>query len=239
MTLARKLLAAAPAAAGTFEFWDPSSAGGGWTWDHAYDAAGPNMSAVYSDTDPVTGDWLAEVGTLDLTRSGGGTLTYQATGLGGRPAIDFDGTGYFDGDAGAAISQPHSIVSVIDRDSGAPAYITDGSTAINQHVTGADSGGFWRVSCDVNLRGATADTDLHLMVTVGNGASSLIRVDGTTQSTGDAGSDGLRPLAVGARYDGADRWNGRIAAIGIYEGIITAASGFATWEAACITHYGI
>lgn len=122
--------------------------------------------------------------------------TNQRT-VNGRNVINFWGTTQFMDTASFTIAQPITTFTVVVAD------VAAGKMSILSRVN--DAGDWWRVQknadgkwelwAGVALIGPSADTSLHRFTTVANGASSLLRIDGS-QTSGNAGtygiSDGVR-----------------------------------------------
>jgi hypothetical protein len=242
VTLARKLLAAAPAAAGGF---DPET---DITWHSLFWAEGTDFVAQgYSDTDPV-GTVPNETGESDATSTTTARPLYTASSatLNNKPALSWTQPKYSRTAAFSVAPSYTSGVSIVIIgfvNWNSTAFLVDGIAASNRNgIYQADAAtDAWALYAGTASLGTASDSSPHLFVgkfsTSGN---DLLRVDGGTVHDAEAGSQTLTGLTLGAHATlntlGA---NGDIALVGVYEGDIEADGSWSSFETWAETHYGL
>lgn len=150
--------------------------------------------------------WYDESGeNNDLT--GGNAPTLQTNIVNGRPVVRFDGTDDYL-TVTLAATQPFTVIIVAKHVSGAvdaDEIMGGGFTAAPAaagalYATNAATDTFdWSTGSAVSP--GNLDASFHIHGTVVNGASSTLRLDGTS-STGDLGSNDMAAFALGAGSDG-------------------------------------
>lgn len=202
--------------------FSPLSISGLAVWYDASDAA------TITDTGGLVDSWADKSGN---SRTLTGTLTARPT-TGTRTqnslnVLDFDGSNDYLG-ASSAFTQGTSdtVFIVCLNDDGADAttqfsYMADSATSHTR--LGKASTNAWRINSGATLDGGTPNTSAHLMVGVFNGASSELRLDGASLTSGDAGSNStsLAPH-VGRNRNGSQYWDGWIAEILHYDSVLSA-----------------
>lgn len=143
----------------------------------------------------------------------------------GIPSIKFDGTNdfleratYTQGD----LSQPNIAFTVAKL----RVYVNDNQKIFDGHLNTArnmlflqNTGGgrFGYFAGNVRNTGESGDANQHLFTAFYSGSSSFLRVDGTQKDTGNAGSQGMQGINIGANHDSASNfWDGDIQEIIIY-----------------------
>ncbi len=211
------------------------------TWAAAYFAEDPDWTPP-ADGGAVS-QWDDGSGNARHVSQGTGTArpTYRASvaALNGKPAVQWDGTSdVLSSSTFTAVTQPWSWVIVADA---------TGAAAVRRAVS--NNGGTSWVRRDVttddltvnpgtsNVTAAGTLTGAHLLIGVGNGASSAAILDGTS-TTGGSGTATWTIVHLGASSAATEVWAGHIAFAGLYSGDITGNAKYAdlkTWVAA---HYG-
>ena len=145
--------------------------------------------------------------------------------VGSRASFKFDGSNdslsratYTQGE----LSQPNTFFSVAELD----AYIDGNQKIYDSHenpernmlqLNTAGNGQFAHFAGTVAATGEDADADRHLFTSLINGASSDLRIDGTSKTTANTGSRGMIGIAIGANYNRLTNfWDGDIQEIIIY-----------------------
>jgi len=150
---------------------------------------------------------------------------YVASAQNGHAAAVFNGTSqYLQGafTIGGAVSQPVNVLAVAQL-TAAPSEnavrkIFDGNDSTNRMLTGklnAASSYVHHMYAGVSLLSTVAaDGACHIWTTAFNGGSSVLRRDGVSIDSGNAGTANLDGITMGANYTGAaDFWQGPIAAV--------------------------
>lgn len=196
-------------------------------WSYSWLADDLAPGAVSSWVDGQAGKTLAQA------TSGKQPVKAATTGPNSQPGVTFDGTNdYLQTSDVPIVSQPDTIIFVA-RSAGGGTEVLDGRSG--RQVFKTDP--FMYAGSVLN--GATfAGTD-HALLLFFNGATSVLRQDGT-ETTGNAGSSNLQGLTVGAFYDGTQRFlNGVVTAIGIVSGDARANGSFAALQAYVSTKWGL
>lgn len=170
---------------------------------------------------------------------------YQVSGLNGRQCVRFDDSKFMSTDLFAVVPQPYTFVVVGFNDDIGTGTFIDGGTGsqrgLIKQVGGALGTGYWRLYGGLILDSApgTADYIPHLFVGVLNGAASYLEVDGARIFTGNAGTDPLQGLTIGAGYLGVgDFLTGGVGFAGLIASVITPADN-TTLKAWVTSEYGI
>lgn len=166
---------------------------------------------------------LSSVGKNATQATGAAQPLYRASYTNGRPAIDFDGTNDVMATASYTQAVPWTIYAVATYEISTATQIMAGHGAPVQFGRiGVNAQ--WSANAGAVLGTLAVNTSPHVFSTVFNGASSLVSVDGTTQS-GDSGANlwSGRPMRLGS-YDAASSWfNGGISCLLHYAGAHTTA----------------
>lgn len=180
-----------------------------------------------ADADPV-GTWA------DL--SGNGNDATQATAakkpvykvniLNGRPVVRFDGTDDELRTGDLALSQPNTLVLVgkvsiaLTADQG----LFDGQGTSRHLLAADDPSDDWRIFAGNLLASANAvDTSFHVFTAIYDGASSLLRKEGTQILSGNAGAQALGVATIGALAASVNFLNGDIAEVIVYNRALSTA----------------
>lgn len=146
--------------------------------------------------------------------------TWQSAGVNGRPAVRFTlaSSQYMATASWTELAQPNTVVVVASIS--ASSYICDGIADGYRHAIFAISGmsifAGSSVSGSVSMPAAAS-----VWTGVYNGASSLLRRNGTTVASGNAGTNGLTGLTIGSRFNGAQNSNDYICEVLVYDRLLT------------------
>lgn len=218
-------------------------------WTHAYWAEGPEFVALGLSDGGAVGTWPDEIGTADLTQATAGLRpTYRTAGtINSVPAVRGDGTQYYRDTASMSMSQGHSTVVITRLTSvaGTWATIIDGTPA-NRAWVAVRTGGTLGWNLYAGGGNPTAGTPVantsYLLVTLFNGASSVLDINGTQVVAGDPGGNARggvslfnsssalgRPAAVSAD----------IAFVGLFSGDARTDPKWSQFKTWVTSHYGI
>ena len=145
--------------------------------------------------------------------------------VGGRASFKFDGSSDFlerETYTQGSLSQPNTFFSVAELDAYADENrkVYDGhvSTARNMlQLNTAGNGQFAHFAGTVAATGEDADADRHLFTSLINGASSDLRIDGTSKTTANTASQAMTGIVIGANnVPTSNFWDGDIQEIIIY-----------------------
>jgi hypothetical protein len=147
---------------------------------------------------------------------------YTLAGRNGRNILTFDGTNDTLATASFTLNQPSTVFAAA-RAAANSSQIFDGfgSTRASINRRGA---GQWTAFGGAELIGSAADSNWSVLSANLNGASSVLRVNGSQQASGNAGTQNLTAgLSIGT-YNGLNTpLNGNIGEILLYSGTLTAA----------------
>jgi hypothetical protein len=190
---------------------------GGW-----YDPS--DLSTMFQDTaatTPVTaaGQSVARIN----DKSGNGNHLTQATAAnqptlqqdaGGRYYLDFDGTNDFMDSAGpATMAQANVVAGAVWFDGLSAQHVFDGIGAAARNAILIDAAGnplLYAGAGPFAGGAALAINTPYVIEGEFNGASSVMRINGTAGSTVNAGAQGLDRFRVGAFASGTAHLNGRV-----------------------------
>lgn len=172
---------------------------------------------------------------------------YRATGLNGKPALEFDGSN--DNLAktfGTTYAQPNTLFVVMKVPSGGiPASgqfpWVDGSLSTNRHWLGSTSLsapktlGIW--AGDPFLKGTETAEGTYIFRSVYNGASSSLHDSGGLRASGTTSTGGLSGITLGSRYDNAQYTKSLIAEVIGYNRVLTSGE-IADVEGYLLAKYG-
>jgi hypothetical protein len=191
----------------------------------------------------VTGTGIGSAGLTWFARAGGASMTqstaanqptYQASSIGGKPALRFDGsTDSIAAATGTARAQPHTVVIVAKLNT-APAAGTLWQPVDFSNPQVLVNGTQWSLwEGTTNINGGTANTTATVITAIGNGASSAIYKDGTLVASGNPGTGSSSgTLTLGTWTGGA----GRFAPIDIAE-VLWFSTGLTPAERATVHTY--
>ena len=121
----------------------------------------------------------------------------------------------------SSISQPNTIIIVLEQDLTQSASFFDGSTAAARNLGGTLTTTY-RMLSDTTITGGTTDTDPHILRFLFNGASSTLHVDGVGVISGNSGAEGIAGFTVGNNYPFTGNFTGAIAEVIVVDGTLTA-----------------
>ena len=227
-----------------------AAAGGGFDpiadvgWTHAYWAEGTEFVALgYADTDAIT-SWPDEVGTENLAQSVA-SITYRAaSAINSQPAL-LSGlsSARLTKTFASAITQPLTVVVIAEFDpaEGSFATLFDGPPGGSAITIYDNNNSTMSMEAGAMVGGGAQDANPHIFVAYFNGASSTLVRDGTTQISGNAGTNSLQGLSLFVNKDGSNDTDisGPIAFVGLFSGDVTGDAGWADFESWAGTHYGL
>lgn len=171
------------------------------------------------------------------------TYTESLAGLNNRPAVVFDGSAILQSSVKFNVgAQPVSYVVITYVDAAAATRtILDSQTVFDTcrfSLNGSDA--MQLLASTSTTTQTVSEGAAHCLTATFNGASSFTTYDGVASTTVNPGTNyttsGIR---LGAAYNGAQKYSGKIAFVGIYAGDITADpnwTNFKFWATLC---YGI
>ena len=197
-------------------------------WLDATDVDGDGTPDTTADGTEVT-LWIDKSG-LGNDATATGILTYDTTGLNGRPAVTFDGSAYFTTASGGERLNDAFTMFVVFENDGLNQYDTSvewGNEAGGQRrgmMRWPNNGGiltFNGYAADVNSASpVAADQNYIAVITKATKLNGLITVynNGTQVASGTAPLNDFVSAAIkiGANNDGNEQWNGHIAEVLIY-----------------------
>jgi len=167
--------------------------------------------------------WYDQFGSNDATQTSASSqpkIWDASTGLvteNGKPAFDFDGTDYLD-NISLVIPQPSTYFIVYRYDNVTDFDKTDIIDGIvSRNLIDITTGGFHRIFGGTNFISSLPATTLHeLSYNLFNSISSQKAINGGVIQTGDAGTDQLEGLLIGARNGLGAKFDGTIQELIIY-----------------------
>lgn len=173
----------------------------------------------YVDSDPI-GTLTDQTGNgRDATSTGTARPLYR-TDL-GFPVARFNGSNVLQTATFTPVAQPSTYVCLVKTSGGTGARAIVTSTASNYQAIYHQST-TWRSYAGSVLTGPAFSTSWAVVVSVFNGASSKIYVNGGTASTGNPGAGDVEGFIVGGIS--SQRWLGDTNFIGMYRGILPTAN---------------
>jgi len=175
---------------------------------HQYDASTLSLS----DGDSVS-SWTDSIGTADASAVGG--PTFQDNSLNGLPVVDFDGDDSFD--ASFSLSQPYSMTVVVELDIADGSYLWSSDTGgSHPHLQNLDSSTIrWDAGSQLDFNVNDYTGNYIIFTSIYNGSNSVLRRNGSSVGTGNAGTDGISSnFHIGERR--GSKMNGRIAELVVY-----------------------
>lgn len=208
-----------------------------WAGDPSWVNPGDGNAVASMRNDTGGGDPAQATGALRPT------FRASVAAYNNKPTVEFGGTQYLDFDI-ANLGQPYSLV-VVGNTAGANALaeriVGVGSNAGNG--VGDSSANAWAATFGTTISGGTCDSNPHLFRGYANGASSALGIDGTTIATGNAGTNTLTRLTLGAGSNAVPAFaanvTGHLAFAGIANGDVTTQTGWAAFKAWVAAHYGL
>ena len=219
--------------------YNPSDYGTVWGW---YDAT---QETAYSDTNsvPTLQDFSGN-GRNVTQGTGTAQAIYNTSVQNGNSVFTFDGGDYYQPSSDQRdLAQVNTIVFVCSADLASPTtnqFLCDGrgSSARNAVYTRDSASDNFALfaGTEANARGYT--TDPVILTCVFNGNSSFIRLNGSQSGNVAAGSQGLDPITIGARFNGVEGWNGWIGEVVVYDDSLTSTE-ISNLESDLSTKWGI
>ncbi len=197
-------------------------------WLDATDIDGDGQPDSTADGTEVT-LWTDKSG-LGNDAAATGTLTYDSSGLNGRPAVTYDGSAYFSTASGGESLHDAFTMFVVFENDGLNQFDTSvewGNEAVGQRrgmMRWPNSGGILTFSgygADVNSSSPVlANQNYVTVITKATGLNGLITIynNGSKVASGTAPLNDFTSAAIkiGANNDGNEQWNGHIAEVLIY-----------------------
>jgi len=162
-----------------------------------------------NDTDPCGAlDDLSGNGNHVLQATAGARPTVNASGVNSKRALSFDGGDFLALAAFASgdLAQARTVALIVKAGATGASYVyLDSKDTAKRHQIYEDNASpVWGLYSGVELLSVTAtNTNLHLHVTLANGASSAHYLDGTSIASGNAGSQAMAGITLGANWGGA------------------------------------
>jgi len=142
--------------------------------------------------------------TVNDLSGNGHTLTGSYTGptgsINSKTAGVFDGVDDFLDNTFSSVSQPITMFLVArlnDFATGGEKKMIDGASNAEMFI-GSSIGSDWRVFAGSVMDNGAADADDHIFSILFDGSNSELRIDGTSEATGNVGSNSLNGLTIGA-----------------------------------------
>lgn len=198
--------------------FDPSTVAGLETWLEADALALTNGDPVSSWTDQSSHARPA-------ISAGTNRPSFVTAALNGYPIVRFGGTHYLQQATFSLIAQPLTRFTVVKTLATGTQPIADGTDfgGAVREVVWSDNGTYKWYAVGGVVNGQATDAAWHIIVTVWNGASSVIRKDGGAGLTGNPGSAGFEGLTLGAFADLSSRGTDDMAAVLVYSGALSSA----------------
>jgi hypothetical protein len=195
-----------------------------------------NAGAIAGADGDAIGTWPDSSGNgRNATQATAGAKPTLKTGIvNNQPVVRFDGGDYLD-IASIAIDQPLSIFLVaVTRGNSAIPPLTDyffdrtgaiGRVLVGRNLSGSNGNEYGlHAGTTLSFEDAAIDDAWSVWTHVVSGASSLIRTNGATRASGDAGSNNLSALRFGTDYSVMYGLVGDIAEIIIYASALSDAN---------------
>lgn len=174
-----------------------------------------------------------------------GTPTYTSAlaGLNNRPAITFAGSEAFNSnDMFSVGGQPCTYVVITYVDAAAAVRtLVDAQTVFDTTRLSINASDAIQMLANTSTTAQTVTEGAgHLITATYNGASSFATYDGAVSTSVNPGAfyttSGIR---IGQAYNGAQKYSGKIALVGVYAGDITADSRWSYFKSWVATYYGL
>lgn len=191
------------------------------------DAARTTAALVDGD---VVGGWADQSGqnnhASQSTTAAKLTLKLAANGINGRAVLLSDGVDDWMATAAfaAALAQPVTIFTLATLPSAGQKMWIDGITAGDRLVQFQENPRAWQMYAGTVVAGTVSDASPHVVVGLYNGASSKLWVDGgTAVLSGNVGANQLTGLMIGAQYNFATPFGGKLGEVEVYAAGLTLA----------------
>lgn len=151
-------------------------------------------------------------GTADLT----GSFTDLTGSINGVQAGTFDGTDDAVDASYSGSTQPleRFIVLAPNSATGTQVFLEGTSANFQTYINAFDN---WSMNAGSTVEDNAADTNPHIITSAFNGASSVLRVDGTQVASGDAGTNDPGGMTVGKRRSNENYFNGLVGEVLEYD----------------------
>ena len=200
--------------------WTPLDLAGLVAW---YDAS--DLSTITDAGAGAVSQWADKSGNGNHVTQGTAGLR-PTTGIrtqNGLNVIDFDGGDWLVSADIADVAQPVTLAAVAMPDNldDAAHNVWGNAPGLGNQPSFNVNGGVWRMYAGTPVVSAVPDTAVpRLVVAVFNGASSLLRINGSQVVSGDAGANPLRILSLGSNEGTSQFWDGWIAEAIAVEGAV-------------------
>lgn len=214
----------------------------GITWKAVWWASDTNCGSVGEGGTVTT--WKDQSGNgYDASSTGTPTYTNALAGLGNRPAVTFGGTEAFNSNSTFSVgSQPctYVVVTYVDA-SAAIRTLIDAQTVFDTcRLSLNTTDALQLLASTSTITQTVSESAGHLITATFNGATSFSTYDGAVSTAVNPGAfytiSGVR---IGQAYNGAQKYLGKIAFVGVYAGDITADSRWATFKSWVASYYGL
>jgi len=119
---------------------------------------------------------------------------------------------------GGELSQPHMSYAVAQLDASVvnndtQCTMIDGGSIVGRMLlvkAASQTPDAWAINAGSSIYGSSANSNWNIWAALFNGASSQMWHNGTSQVTGDAGTQNVSTVTMGSRYDGGVSWKGPI-----------------------------
>ena len=184
-----------------------------------------DISTITKDGSNLVSVWADKMGTsaYNLAQATSGDKpTWVDDDRNGRDVINFGAPAgaYMQTDFGLTLAQPYTIVTAwVFAANGTERVGYDSNDSSNRAIFIKNStANSWRIhaGADLSFTDATIPTNWGYSVGVFNGASSEIRINGSSAATGNAGSDSFTPMTVGTDRNAGTPWEQKIMHVLIY-----------------------
>ena len=185
-----------------------------------------DISTITKDGSNLVSVWADKMGTsaYNLAQATSGDKpTWVDDDRNGRDVINFGAPAgaYMQTDFGLTLAQPYTIVTawVFAANDSTERVGYDSNDSSNRAIFIKNStASSWRIhaGADLSFTDATIPTNWGYSVGVFNGASSEIRINGSSAATGNAGSDSFTPMTVGTDRNAGTPWEQKIMHVLIY-----------------------
>lgn len=167
--------------------------------------------------------------------------TFDADGIGGRPALAFNGTDEWLSLTGAIYSQPVTLVIVGQTTQTADRAIVDGSGGVADILIRSSTGSFvvFAGVPGAGSLGSWTSGQPFVIAAMVDGASSSFASDGGTATAFSTGTRALNGLTIGNNSDETSPFDGLIAYLAVHSGDVTGDAGWGDYIDGLMTLYGI
>lgn len=173
------------------------------TWAKAFWASDPSWSnpgngngvSSWRNGGSIAGDATQATGSKQPTYAA------AATHLNNRPAVDFDGVDdHLDVATFADITLGTELVVIARATAAASNNLVSGTVSGKRRNLLTNASSQWAIFAGTAVAGGTADTNGHFLhaIFTGSPAASTLAVDGSTVASGNAGSEAVNSIRLGA-----------------------------------------